>query len=143
MKNYKWYGTDVSNTESLFEYGLLIRNVKGTDDIQCVYKHSLDNNGNPLFAFGWFNYNSWLKSLKENLGKNAFPNPQELASEWGFDNPKQYLKERTESNLLWDLIDYYGVNEIFTDAYVDLYTEEEIRNKLGEEVFNDYNPFLA
>jgi len=109
----KWYGIDASNEISLFEYGLIVRNMK--NDLQCIYKKG------DSFFYGWFDASDFFTESWVNL--------DDLCSFSGC-TIEDYKKDSL--NFCFDLLQYYGAENVFGGTYMNGYTEKEIRKTLNK-----------
>lgn len=131
-KNRNWFGVDVNNEESLFEYGFLMR-YRGNGNYQVIYLNGFDTEENPLFCIGWFNPESWRNEFKENLGTDNYPDAAGIAKCCGMD-AEEWL-EYTENNpagMVSDMMGYYSNDDVFgSNAYGGYYNVPQIRKRLN------------
>lgn len=133
QSNYTWHGCDVNNEISLFEYGVLVKKIrKGT--YACIILVSDNGLDGRVFERQVFDYDEWVKALREGKGTDAYPSMQKLAnlSGWDVDEYDSWLgDESMVASFLGDLISYYGISEIFP-YHSKGYTETEIRRILNK-----------
>lgn len=131
-KNRNWFGVDVNNEESLFEYGLLMR-YQGNGEYQVIYLNGFEDDGKPLFTIGWFNPEEWRKDFKENLGTDNFPNAAGIARLCGMQ-AEEWL-EYTKGNpagMASDMMGYYSNEDVFGINYNSgYYNTSQIRKRLN------------
>jgi hypothetical protein len=101
-----FYGTDASNEISLFEYGLLVKDIDESE-LRCIYR--IDQN---QFDVAHISYQAITDMINESwFDKESFLNTQGITeSEW--------LKG-SYVNKLFDMIQYYGYENIFGNSYND------------------------
>ena len=119
------------NSESLFEYGFLLR--KNGDMYEVVVKYG---NG---YVYSLFDDRDFIDDMNRNLGKeNTSPSWESLAEYKGADmeDYRQYLLGQDRDNralsLLTDALSYYQTEAVVSiSAWAETYSENEIRRKLG------------
>lgn len=127
-----WFGVDVNNEESLFEYGFLMR-YRGNGNYQVIYINGFDTENKPLFSIGWFNPESWRKEFNDTLGSKSYPDAASIARSCGMDAAEwiKYTKNNP-AGMVSDIMGYYSNDDVFgSNAYGSLYTEQQIRKRLN------------
>jgi len=110
IKSFKNYsGIDSSNEISLFEYGLLVRYNKKDNDFHCIYR--VNEN---LFDWGYIS-ESDLNNLINGKDWMNESDINSFLSYVGMDN-NQWIDE-SFVNKLYNLLSYYGYENIFGSAY--------------------------
>lgn len=137
-KERNWFGVDMSNKESLFEIGFLMRYNPKRKNYEVIYINGFDEEGNYLFSCGSFNMDFWIEEIKESIKKkDSFPDVASIAKCCGMDIKEWFdIVKDSPSNLLSDLLSYYGNYEIFTDAYVSYYSVPQIKKRLNKALLN-------
>ena len=137
-KERNWFGVDMSNKESLFEIGFLMRYNPKRKNYEVIYINGFDEEGNYLFSCGSFNMDFWIEEIKESIKKkDSFPDVASIAKCCGMDIKEWFdIVKDSPSNLLSDLLFYYGNYEIFTDAYVSYYSVPQIKKRLNKALLN-------
>ena len=128
----------MSNKESLFEIGFLMRYNPKRKNYEVIYINGFDEEGNYLFSCGSFNMDFWIEEIKESIKKkDSFPDVASIAKCCGMDIKEWFdIVKDSPSNLLSDLLSYYGNYEIFTDAYVSYYSVPQIKKRLNKALLN-------
>lgn len=137
-KERNWFGVDMSNKESLFEIGFLMRYNPKRKNYEVIYINGFDEEGNYLFSCSSFNMDFWIEEIKESIKKkDSFPDVASIAKCCGMDIKEWFnIVKDSPSNLLSDLLSYYGNYEIFTDAYVSYYSVPQIKKRLNKALLN-------
>lgn len=131
-KNRNWFGVDLNNEESLFEYGFLMR-YRGKGEYQVIYLACYEKD-KPLYAYGWFNPKEWEKNFIDTMGKNEYPDAARIASTCCMEDGKEWLDDVKDfpQNMLSDILSYYGNDCVFGGNYYgNFYTEPQIRKRLN------------
>lgn len=127
----KWHGFDASNEISLMDYGLLIRKAN-KNCYEVIIKYCDER---PLFEKNFFYFKEWFNSLKETANTENFPSLKLIAEMEGIDSNdyiNYYLKDESRMEIvIYDLITYYGITNIFPHEGKS-YNEGEIRRKLNK-----------
>ena len=109
----KWHGSDASNQISLFEYGLLCRETK--NGLQVIYKND------DKFSFGYFDpFYFW---------NDSFVDMDELCNFSGVETP-DYINDK--ELFMYDLVSFYGTENVFGTDYSVGYSEAQIRKQLNK-----------
>lgn len=130
MSKYKWFGSEPTNTASIFndENGILMRRKsKGFYEV-CVRL------GDMGYTFGTFWFSGWVKNLDEEhewerLGESIGIDPTEYRDAIVNNNP-----DNCALMFLSDLMSIYGIDELlgYTAYEPPIYTENEVRIKLNK-----------
>lgn len=137
-KETNWFGVDMSNKESLFEYGFLMRYNPQRKYYDVIYINGFDEEDNYLFSLSSFDMDFWVQEINESIKKkDLFPDVTGIAKCCGMDVKEWFdTVKDSPSNLLSDLLSYYGSYEIFTDAYVSYYSTPQIKKRLNRALLN-------
>ena len=125
----KWFGTDASLEESLFEYGFIMRYSKKYNEYQVLYHIPFDGD-EERFYYTWFDFDGVLKGLKTD---DEWYHAKQLGDMCGL-SAEEYIEsvEDRPETLLNDIISYYGTEDIFGTEYGEGWTEDEIREELAD-----------
>lgn len=123
-KNRNWHGTDASNRESLFEYGLLMRWVPKWKVFQVITIIGFDDDGNRLYTYGLFDFEDTWNDL-------SAERKQEIYRMCGMTE-QEYMECLSPAGLVNDLLALMSVYDVISiSAYECHMTEKEIRKRLN------------
>lgn len=112
-----WHGTDCDKVTSLFEYGLLVRYITKEKSWQCIYRNPHESN---KFSYSWISEEDMREMFLTGWAKD---NLKSFCSYVG-DTWNDWLL-RPVATRIYDLVSYYGAEEIFGNGilmnYWDVY----------------------
>lgn len=124
-----WHGTDCDKVTSLFEYGLLVRYITKEKSWQCIYRNPHESN---KFSYSWISEEDMREMFLTGWAKDDL---KSFCSYVG-DTWNDWLL-RPVATRIYDLVSYYGAEEIFGNSY-RTYTAKEVclrlRIKYMEEI---------
>ncbi len=131
MKNLTFTGIDVNLETSLFEYGLILSNELNPDGSGtqfAVYLCGYNKEGEPMYETGHYleeETNNLLRGRDWMKGKDI-GNFLEYVGQG--DDVDGYIQETTHVARLYDLIAYFGTENIMGSNY-NAMTQEEVRER--------------
>lgn len=126
MAKGRWFGNDVSNRESLFEQGLLMRRINN-DHYECVVFV-----GGDCYQFGDFYYKQNIADLDD---ENGWEKVGSIIGMSGAEYRKYIVEdlggESGAAELAFDMIGYSGL-ECANIDYSPIFTRNEVKQRLGK-----------
>lgn len=104
-----WHGTDCDKVTSLFEYGLLVRYITKEKSWQCIYRNPHESN---KFSYSWISEEDMREMFLTGWAKDDL---KSFCSYVG-DTWNDWLL-RPVATRIYDLVSYYGAEEIFGNSY--------------------------
>lgn len=104
-----WHGTDSDKVTSLFEYGLLVRYITKEKSWQCIYRNPYEPN---KFSYSWISEEDMREMFLTGWAKDDL---KSFCSYVG-DTWNDWLL-RPVATRIYDLVSYYGAEEIFGNSY--------------------------
>jgi len=123
MKKELFSGIDASNEISLLEYGLLVYSEKHEDNSCsqfCVYRIGEDS-----FGTGHI-YESDINSLLQGDDWMCKDDIDSFMSSMDIDNINEYITNSSLTQKIFDLVSYYGIENIFGIDYSPISESEAI-----------------
>lgn len=124
-----WHGTDCDKVTSLFEYGLLVRYITKEKSWQCIYRNPYEPN---KFSYSWISEEDMREMFLTGWAKDDL---KSFCSYVG-DTWNDWLL-RPVATRIYDLVSYYGAEEIFGNSY-RTYTAKEVCLSLRIKYMEEY-----
>ena len=124
-----WHGTDCDKVTSLFEYGLLVRYITKEKSWQCIYRNPHESN---KFSYSWISEEDMREMFLTGWAKDDL---KSFCSYVG-DTWNDWVL-RPVATRIYDLVSYYGAEEIFGNSY-RTYTAKEVCLSLHIKYMEEY-----